>query len=162
MPSFTIPAKITVSTGHRYSASKEVYGGTQTALIILTVEAAKRAIIVSKVKIQKKITLKKYFRHLKFRYIAKSCTSAQGKPELCRKCAKKGHMASEYAERPKFLFCRHIIDIDSPNIAGSNASLVYKVYAQMSFLQLNLNHCQTAQNLFTKYTEEKNRRRYCL
>lgn len=80
---------------------REVYGGTQTAISSLPVEAALKLLAADKVRIgwvtccpSKQVALKSNFRCLGFGNITKTCSSVDDKPKECRRCRAEGHKST--------------------------------------------------------------------
>ena len=114
---------------------RKAYGGTQTALISLPAEEAKKLVTAGKVKIgwvvcrmRLQTPLTRCFKCLEFGHLAKKCTSTEDRSKLCRRCGAEGHIAMNCTEQPSCMFCKNKSKIakNAAHIAGSSRCPVFK------------------------------------
>lgn len=114
---------------------RESYGGTQTAIISLSFEQAKKALAAGKVKIgwticrlSEAVRPKMCFRCLDFGHMAKDCKN-EDRSKLCRKCGTEGHIAKDCNKDPQCLLCKDG-DKTRPHITGSSRCPMYRSAAK--------------------------------
>lgn len=100
------------------------YGGTQTAVISLPFEYARRIVKAGKIKIGWTICRVREatkptacFRCLDFGHLAKDC-KGEDRSKLCRKCGKEGHIAMNCEQEPRCMICS-TKDKIAPHVTGS-------------------------------------------
>lgn len=90
---------------------RKAYGGTQTAVVVLPTDQAKRLLDKGSVKvgwvvsrIRAKITPPRCFRCLGLGHTARSCTGPD-RSKACFRCGQEGHMGKTCSAEPKCLLC---------------------------------------------------------
>lgn len=90
---------------------RPAYGGTQTAVISLSFELAKKAIAAGKIKIgwtfcriREATRPKSCFRCLDYGHLAKDC-KGKDRSKLCRRCGGEGHIAKDCSKDPCCMIC---------------------------------------------------------
>lgn len=98
---------------------------TQTAIISLPLEQAKKALTAGKVKIgwticrlREAIRPKMCFRCLGFGHMAKDCKN-EDRSKMCRRCGNIGHIARDCEKDPQCMLCKDG-DKPAPHITGSS------------------------------------------
>lgn len=104
---------------------RAAYGGTQTAVISLPFEHAKKILAVGKVKIgwtycrvREATKPKSCFRCFDYGHLAKDC-KGEDRSKLCRKCGEGGHIAKNCDKEPSCMICS-TKDKKAPHITGSS------------------------------------------
>lgn len=104
---------------------REAYGGTQTAVISLPFEHAKKILRAGKVKIgwticrvREATKPQSCFRCFDYGHLAKDC-KGEDRSKLCRKCGKEGHIAKNCDKEPSCMICS-TKDKRAPHITGSS------------------------------------------
>ena len=112
---------------------RETFGHTQTALISLPAESAKKLLDASRIKIgwvvcriRERAKITKCFKCLEFGHLAKFCRNGVDRSKLCRSCGNEGHIAKHCKEEPSCMFCRGDRTQDAKHIAGSNKCPVFR------------------------------------
>lgn len=101
------------------------YGDTQTAIISLPFEQAKKALSAGKVKIgwtvcrlREAVRPKMCFRCLDFGHMARDCKN-EDRSKLCRRCGVEGHIAKNCGKDPRCMLCKDG-DKSRPHVTGSS------------------------------------------
>lgn len=104
---------------------RTAFAGTQTAIISLPFEHAKKALAAGKIKIgwticrlREAIKPKTCFRCLDFGHMAKDCKN-EDRSKLCRRCGGDGHIAKDCNKDPQCMLCK-VGDRPAPHITGSS------------------------------------------
>lgn len=104
---------------------REAYGGTQTAVISLPFELAKKILAAGKVKIgwticrvREATRPKSCFRCFDYGHLAKDC-KGEDRSKRCRKCGEEGHIARNCAKDPSCMICS-TKNKKAPHITGSS------------------------------------------
>lgn len=105
---------------------RAAYGGTQTAIIALPLDAAKRVLLAGKLKVGWTVCrIREYkrttscFRCLESGHIAKACKGID-RSKMCRKCGEEGHIARNCSNTPSCMLCVETPDQPSNHIMGSS------------------------------------------
>lgn len=105
---------------------RRAYGGTQTATISLSADAATALLKEGKIRIgwvvcrirERSIPMRCY-RCLQFGHMARQCKSEVDRSATCRRCGQDGHIARNCAKEPLCMFCREDNPKSAGHIAGS-------------------------------------------
>lgn len=104
---------------------RKAFGSMQVATLDLPVEAAKKLLLLGKVKIgwtvcpiREKTALTKCFKCLEFGHIARLCKN-EDRSKLCRRCGKADHIARDCKNEPSCMFCIKSNAKETKHIAGS-------------------------------------------
>ncbi|XP_015117357.1 uncharacterized protein LOC107041356 [Diachasma alloeum] len=150
---------------------RKAYGGTQTALVTLSVLVAKKILgdhgkirigwVNCRVKrVERPV---KCFKCWHYGHLATKYTSTVDRSKLCVKCSATGHKALDCTEQPQCALCTEKGYTENcAHIAGSSRCPVYKKalhtegsqYGKMKLLQLNLNHYEVAHDLLMQTAHE--------
>ncbi|KAI8118185.1 Retrovirus-related Pol polyprotein from type-1 retrotransposable element R1 [Lucilia cuprina] len=110
---------------------------TQTAIINLPIDVAKKVLKAGKVRIgwvicriREQLYPKKCYRCLEFGHIASNSTNKQDRSNMCRRCGETGHIAKNCSKKPECMFCKELKYED--------------------VIHLNLNHCKATQDLLSQ------------
>lgn len=111
---------------------RPAYGGTQTAIISLSVANARILLLAGKVKIgwtvcrmREHISPKSCFRCLGYGHIARECKGVD-RSKMCRKCGQEGHIAKSCSGDPKCMLCTGGKEGSQNHITGSSRCPIYK------------------------------------
>lgn len=113
---------------------RKAYGGTQTALVNLPVETAKKLAEIGKLRIgwvvcrvRELIIPTKCYRCWHYGHLAKNCKSDVDRSTSCIKCGKQGHKADKCNSKPHCILCSESKgEKASEHIAGSSRCAAYK------------------------------------
>jgi Zinc knuckle len=112
------------------------YGGTQTAIISLPMEAARKVLSTGRLKIgwticrlREYVRPKSCFRCLEPGHLAKDCKGID-RSKLCRKCGEEGHVARTCEKVPKCLLCEEHGDRPQRHVTGSSGCPIYRSAAR--------------------------------
>ena len=115
---------------------RKAYGGTQTAVITLPTDLARRAILMSKIRIgwvisriREKKSITKCFRCWQFGHLARRC-SGPDRSKLCLRCGKGEHTSKECSDAPSCALCREA-KRDSGHPSGGDQCSVYQQALQV-------------------------------
>lgn len=106
------------------------YRGTQTAVVTLPTDLARKAITMRRIRIgwvisriREKKTILKCFRCWEFGHLARRCNGPD-RSKLCLRCGKEGHASKECSNDPSCALCRGKPDSGHPS--GSNRCPAYQ------------------------------------
>lgn len=112
---------------------RQAYASTQTAVISLPATGAKRLLEAPRIKIgwmvrriRGKPILKKSFRCLEYRHLARACTSEDDRSQCCAKCGEKGHFAKKCDKRPSCVAYKNNGEKDTDHRIGSWKCTLYQ------------------------------------
>lgn len=111
---------------------KKSYDGSQTAIICLPLEVAKKVLLAGKIKVGWTVCrLREFirpvscFRCLGFGHIAKSCQGVD-RSKSCRRCGEEGHIARNCCRTPRCMLCTDDTDKPISHITGSTECPKYR------------------------------------
>lgn len=120
---------------------RDTYGGTRTALLKVTPQAAKKLLEKKTVRInwsscrvREVIRPPKCFRCWQFGHIAKKCSSSVDRSKLCIRCGTDGHKADKCIAQTCCILCKENGGEKTSHISGSTKCPVY-VKAHQVLLQ---------------------------
>ncbi|XP_066906360.1 uncharacterized protein, partial [Halyomorpha halys] len=131
------------------------YAGTQTTVVALLVLMAPKAVTDGRIRVGlvitricKKVQLLHCSRCWEFGHLTKRCQGPD-RTKCCHKCGEEGHLASDCTRNPSCVLCagkganEHSCGRNKCPTRTKEAEKTYK----MRIIQLNLNHCEAAQDL---------------
>lgn len=121
--------------GAAIKSLRATYGGTQTAVICLPIDKAKKLLAVGKVKIgwticriRESVRPMTCFKCLDFGHMAKDCKNPD-RSKLCRRCGQEGHIAAKCQKEPICLLCGDKAEGSQGHITGSSRCPRYRTAA---------------------------------
>ncbi|XP_053968474.1 uncharacterized protein LOC128869901 [Anastrepha ludens] len=130
---------------------RKAYGGTQTATLKVTPEIATKLTEANKIRIglvicriREKIEPKRCFKCMEYGHVAVSCKSSADLSNTCFKCGNKDHQAKNCTQTASCIMCKKKKESD----------MAHAMTSKMKILQLNLNHCESAQDLLEQTIRE--------
>jgi hypothetical protein len=110
---------------------RAAYGGTQTAVISLPMEAARKVLSIGRIKIgwtmcrlREFVRPRSCFRCMAYGHLAKDCKGID-RSKMCRRCGEDGHIAKSCEKEPRCRLCEESGE-RSQHITGSSGCPKYR------------------------------------
>ncbi|CAB0042825.1 unnamed protein product, partial [Trichogramma brassicae] len=148
---------VPVSKRDPVKSPRKAYAGTQVAVVALPDDLAATALKLGHVRIgwvncriRAREEAARSYRCWSPGHVAARCKGPD-RTELCYRCGQKGHQAKDCKGQPSCVLCRERGADDHRHATTSSSCPLARKITQdppmMRILQLNLNHCEAAQDL---------------